>query len=137
MWHVNADSDHYSFFEHNIPFLMLHTGLHDNYHRPSDDAELIERDGMQAISQLMFRVAHELAEADTVPAFRAAARYESMAMRAQFERSMAEAPPRLGVSWGSQSSEPGLTITRVTRARRPTRPGCASGIVSFVLTGMR
>ena len=114
MWHVNADGDHYSFFERNIPFLMLHTGLHDNYHRPSDDAELIERDGMQSVSQLMFRVAHDLAEADEVPAFRAAARYESIATRAQFERSMADAPPRLGVSWGSQASEPGLTITRVT-----------------------
>ena len=56
MWHVNGDGDHYSFFEHNIPFLMLHTGVHDNYHRPSDDAELIKPEGMQAITQLMFRV---------------------------------------------------------------------------------
>ena len=70
MWQVNADSDHYSFFERNIPFLMLHTGLHGNYHRPSDDAGLIEREGMQAVSQLMFRVADDLAEADEVPAFR-------------------------------------------------------------------
>ena len=127
MWHVNADGDHYSFFEHNIPFLMLHTGTHDNYHRPSDDAELIERDGMQSVSQLMFRVADDLAEADTVPAFRTAARYESIAARAQFERSMADAPPRLGVSWGSLASEPGLTVTRVTPGSAADRAGLRTG----------
>ncbi|MHB8971295.1 MAG: M20/M25/M40 family metallo-hydrolase [Pirellulaceae bacterium] len=113
VWNVNADSDHYSFFEQNIPFLMLHTGLHDNYHRPSDDAELIEREGMQAVSQLMFRVANDLAEADKVPAFRSAARYESIATRSEFERGVASAPPRLGVSWGSASNGEGLTLTRV------------------------
>jgi hypothetical protein len=127
MWQVNADSDHYSFFERNVPFLMLHTGVHGNYHRPSDDVEFIQREGMQAVSQLMFRVAHDLAEADEVPAFRAAARYESTAKRAQFERSMADAPPRLGVSWGAQASEPGLIITRVAPGSAADRAGLRIG----------
>ena len=127
MWHVNPDSDHFSFFEQNIPFVMLHTGLHDNYHRPSDDAELVDRQGMQAVSQLMFRVAYELAEADAAPQFRSAARYETMAARAEFERSAPPAPPRLGISWGSSSNGDGLTITRVVSGSVADRAGLQVG----------
>ena len=127
MWHVNPDSDHYSFFEQNIPFVMLHTGLHDNYHRPSDDAELVDRQGMQAVSQLMFRVAYELAEADETPQFRSAARYETIAARAEFERSAPPAPPRLGISWGSSSNGDGLTITRVVSGSVADRAGLQVG----------
>ncbi len=38
-WEMRADSDHYSFFEHGIPDLLIHTGLHADYHRPSDTAD--------------------------------------------------------------------------------------------------
>ncbi len=114
IWDVKPNSDHYSFFEHEIPFLMLHTGLHDNYHRPSDDAELINREGMQTVAQLMFRLAYELADADQVPAFRTKSRFESNYTRAQFERAGAPTPPRLGVSWSPEDLESGLLVTRVT-----------------------
>ncbi|MCA9125393.1 MAG: M20/M25/M40 family metallo-hydrolase, partial [Planctomycetales bacterium] len=33
-WKVEENSDHHSFFRRSIPFLMFHTGLHDDYHRP-------------------------------------------------------------------------------------------------------
>ncbi len=127
MWQVNGDSDHYSFFEREIPFLMLHTGLHEDYHRPSDDADRINREGLQSISRLIFRLALDLAEADEVPAFRAAARYESVAMRAQFERTIADAPPRLGVSWNAEAAEPGLTITRVLQESAAEQAGLRVG----------
>ena len=127
MWHVHADGDHHPFFERDIPFLMLHTGTHDDYHRPSDDAERVDRDGMRSISQLMFRIAYALAEADARPEYRAAARYESIASRAQFERGMADAPPRLGVSWGADASAGGLTITRVTPGSAAERAGLRIG----------
>ncbi|MHB0960480.1 MAG: M20/M25/M40 family metallo-hydrolase [Pirellulaceae bacterium] len=127
MWHVNPDSDHYSFFAQNIPFVMFHTGLHDNYHRPSDDAERIEREGMQSVSQLTFRVAYDLAEADAAPLFRSAARYESIAARTAFERSAPPARPRLGVSWNSASSGDGLTITHVMPGSAAERAGLQIG----------
>ena len=35
---LKPNADHYPFFEHGIPVLMFHTGIHDDYHRPSDVA---------------------------------------------------------------------------------------------------
>ena len=49
---------------------MLHTGLHDDYHRPSDDAEKINSEGLGQISRLMFNVLVELADAPSLRGFR-------------------------------------------------------------------
>ncbi|HVZ55102.1 MAG TPA: M28 family peptidase [Chitinophagaceae bacterium] len=38
-------SDHTSFYRHNIPVLFFFTGLHPDYHRPSDDADKINYPG--------------------------------------------------------------------------------------------
>ncbi len=98
-WKLQANADHWPLIQRRIPTLLFHTGLHDNYHRPSDDAELINREGMLAVSQLMFRVAFETAETSQLAAFRNQARSESNHARSQFERTAMPAPPRLGVSW--------------------------------------
>src|SRR5262249_8247578 len=45
-WEMKPDSDHHSFFQHNIPIVMVHSGMHSDYHRPSDDADKINNDGI-------------------------------------------------------------------------------------------
>ncbi len=55
-WEMKADSDHYSFYERQIPILMFHTGLHSDYHRPSDDVEKLNFAGLERIDRLMFGV---------------------------------------------------------------------------------
>ena len=40
-WEITRDSDHYPFLKAEVPTLMFHTGLHSDYHRPSDDVHLI------------------------------------------------------------------------------------------------
>lgn len=127
MWDVLPNSDHHSFFERDIPFLMLHTGLHDNYHRPSDDAELINRQGIQAIAQLMFSTVCELAESPEKVRFRSESRVESNVTRAQFERSLPSPPPRLGVSWSPEDTEAGLQITHVTANSAADLAGLRTG----------
>lgn len=42
-------SDHSSFYAKEIPVLHLFTGTHDDYHRPTDDWEKINVDGMRRI----------------------------------------------------------------------------------------
>ena len=42
-------SDHTSFYRKDIPVLFFFTGLHTDYHKPSDDAEFIHYDGMVKI----------------------------------------------------------------------------------------
>ncbi len=42
-------SDHSSFYRKDIPVLFLFTGLHTDYHKPSDDADKINYDGQLQI----------------------------------------------------------------------------------------
>lgn len=42
-----ANSDHASFYNAKIPALHLFTGIHSDYHRPSDDSDKINVEGMQ------------------------------------------------------------------------------------------
>jgi C-terminal processing protease CtpA/Prc len=42
-------SDHTSFYRKDIPVLFYFTGLHTDYHKPSDDAERINYNGTAAI----------------------------------------------------------------------------------------
>lgn len=43
---ANAYSDHFSFYQKNLPIAYLTTGLHYDYHTPSDVASKINYDGM-------------------------------------------------------------------------------------------
>jgi hypothetical protein len=62
-WDIVEDSDHYPFITARIPTLMLHTGLHDQYHRPSDDVELVNFAGIPAVSRLALAVVTAQADA--------------------------------------------------------------------------
>jgi len=46
-------SDHTSFYFVDIPVLMFFTGQHEDYHRPSDDYEKVNFDGMRDISNYL------------------------------------------------------------------------------------
>ena len=47
-------SDHTSFYLQDIPVLHFFTGQHEDYHKPSDDAELLNYDGMEQITSYIF-----------------------------------------------------------------------------------
>jgi hypothetical protein len=53
-------SDHTSFYLQDIPVLHFFTGQHDDYHKPGDDAEKLNYEGMDAISNYIFDVITEL-----------------------------------------------------------------------------
>lgn len=44
-------SDHTSFYLQDIPVLHFFTGQHEDYHKPTDDVELVNYEGILAISQ--------------------------------------------------------------------------------------
>jgi Zn-dependent M28 family amino/carboxypeptidase len=56
-------SDHVSFYNQGIPALHFFTGSHSDYHRPSDDWEKLDIEGMVKVSDLVLRLAKELAGA--------------------------------------------------------------------------
>ncbi len=90
-WGVKANADQYPLFEHDIPVLLFHTGMHQNYHRASDLAKFINKQGMMEITRMLFGVVYDLANEPTTPAFRAAARHETPEARRGTSRSSREA----------------------------------------------
>ncbi|PHR73611.1 MAG: peptidase M28 [Lutibacter sp.] len=53
-------SDHTSFYLSDIPVLHFFTGQHKDYHKPTDDAELLNYEGMYAISDYLFKIISDL-----------------------------------------------------------------------------
>ncbi len=60
-------SDHASFYQRGIPVLHFFTGLHRQYHRPEDDSDLLNVEGMARISQMVVETVEELAAAKQRP----------------------------------------------------------------------
>jgi Peptidase family M28/PDZ domain/PA domain len=63
-------SDHASFYGAGVPVLFLFTGLHDDYHRPSDDADKLDHAGAARVARVAFRCAETLANQDTRPEYK-------------------------------------------------------------------
>ena len=62
-------SDHMSFSQAKIPTFFFFTGIHGEYHRPTDTADLINYPGMVKLAAFGKAVALDLANAETLPAF--------------------------------------------------------------------
>lgn len=62
-------SDHMSFAQAKIPTFFFFTGLHGDYHRPSDTADRIDAAGMAELAAYGRAVVLQLADGESVPAF--------------------------------------------------------------------
>lgn len=62
-------SDHQSFYEAGIPVLFFFTGLHNDYHRPSDDFDKIDFGGLTRITDIVSDVTWELAVRSERPVY--------------------------------------------------------------------
>ncbi|MCY2973817.1 MAG: M28 family peptidase [Planctomycetota bacterium] len=62
-------SDHQPFYERKVPVLHLFTGLHTDYHRPTDDFEKINTDGIGAITDMVYQMTVELAKSPGKPSY--------------------------------------------------------------------
>ena len=115
---VIADSDHYPFYAVGIPSIHFDSGKHEDYHRPTDDADKLNYDGIRRLSEMIFRLALTAANDPALPQFRREAMTEAppswMAAKA------AEGPRlRLGVAFDPKESAKGVAlITQVAPIRR-------------------
>lgn len=46
-------SDHTSFYNQNIPVIAFFTGAHEDYHKPEDDADKIDLDGIMLVTDII------------------------------------------------------------------------------------
>ncbi len=134
-WDIKANSDHWPFIEQRIPIALLHTGLHSDYHRPTDDVEKINRQGLREVCRYLLGALVRIANEDRLPKFRDAVRRETESMRRNMERPLPRASlsnwpadqpqPRLGISWRADDAEPGsVFLVRVVEGG----PAAAAGL---------
>ena len=88
-------SDHQSFFLKGIPVFHFFSGFHPDYHRPSDDFDKINVNGISRVAELTVQLADRIATNPVRPTF----------LRSTTTR------VRLGVR--IKQSEPGLVVDRV------------------------
>jgi hypothetical protein len=60
-------SDHYNFAKNNIPVIFYFSGVHEDYHKPTDDVEKILFEKYTSITQLVFYTAWELVNRNEKP----------------------------------------------------------------------
>jgi hypothetical protein len=133
-WDIKTNSDHYTFYKKQIPALLIHTGLHNDYHRPSDDVEKINSDGIRQIAQLLFHVVDEAANAPSLTGFRSRSQTETLASQHDAERGLGLPPGRLGVRWNPDTpAGTGVSVVAVEPGSAAARGGVAVGdrIVQF------
>jgi len=63
-----SGSDHYPFYRKGIPVLFFFTGLHRDYHKPSDDFEFIDFDKLLKVSRAGFLTGYRVATDPVRPA---------------------------------------------------------------------
>jgi hypothetical protein len=59
---TQGDSDHTSFAKRGIPVIFYHTGLHEQYHKVTDHADLIDTKKVARVADLVFRTAWRIAD---------------------------------------------------------------------------
>ena len=143
-WEITDDSDHYPFIAAGIPTVMFHTGLHDQYHRPSDDTHLVNFGGIEPVARLTLDFVVALADDPNPPrAFRPECRAETPSHRRALESPAAEAPmppgqkPRWGMGTRSDPGEPTApVVVRVTAGSPMARAGVALGDRLIAIDGV-
>jgi hypothetical protein len=144
-WAIDEDSDHYPFIAASIPTVMFHTGLHEQYHRPSDDVHLVNFDGIEPVARLTLDFVLALAnEPGPVRSFRSQARSESDATKRALEapavspaatqagesqgRPVGNQRPRWGIGTRADPGEPANpVIVRITRESPAAQGGLMLG----------
>ena len=127
-WDFKDNSDHWTFFDSQIPSLCIHTGVHDDYHRPSDDVEKINFEGMQEVTRYLLEQLCELTDADQLPTFRTAARRETPESQKKSEVILPPIASRLDFTWRAVPTEPDkVVVEKLMQGGNAEKAGLAIG----------
>lgn len=114
-------SDHQSFYQRDIPVFHFFTGLHGEYHRPSDDVHLIDFEGIGKIALLTTRLTEKLATNKQPPT------YAKTQERARIGNNAGKQRPTLGVAFDAAAKE--CVVTSVADSSPAKAAGIQAGDV--------
>jgi hypothetical protein len=120
----SGPSDHTSFYKKDIPVLFYFTGLHTDYHKPSDDADKINYKGMVDITRDVLRV---------VDAMNGKGKLPFLKTRETQTTSSARFSVSLGVMPDYTYSGNGLRIDGVIDGRAAQKAGLKTGDIVLQL----
>ncbi len=123
-------SDHSSFYEVDIPVFHFFTGLHNQYHRPSDDFELINLDGMARIVQMVTAATKEISTQAQRPAPLKTSGFADVSRRPN-----RLAPPRAIMGIQLDRTTERATITAVNQNSPAEQAGIQIGDVIIKIDG--
>ena len=114
-----ANSDHYSFYQKKVPVLFLWTGIHSDYHRPTDTADKINVVGMRRIVDLSQDLLALLTTQEKVPEYQAVRTASGGGGRGD--------GPRLGIAPAYGEEGEGILIEAVTENLPAAKAGLKKG----------
>ncbi|RMG11963.1 MAG: M20/M25/M40 family metallo-hydrolase, partial [Planctomycetota bacterium] len=66
---LTSNSDHAPFYGAKIPVVVPFTGLHPDYHRPSDDSDKLNMEGIAKVARFSYGLAYQAANEDERPVY--------------------------------------------------------------------
>ena len=117
---VIADSDHYPFYAAGVPCVHFDSCKHDDYHRPSDDADKLNYEGLHRLTEMVFRLSLSAANETSVPKFRREALTEGPP---GWMTATVPAPPqlRLGVHFNWKAFQNGVALVEQVTPGSPAQ----------------
>ncbi|GIX03931.1 MAG: aminopeptidase [Planctomycetaceae bacterium] len=133
-------SDHASFYDRGIPVLHFFTGFHPEYHRPSDDVELLNIEGMRRITAMLVDLLTQIIEAENRPRITSVDEAAILASLGEYGLSLTrqrEMGARLGVVLDSTPSPRGIRVQQVLKFSPAERAGIRAGDVIVTVNESR
>lgn len=119
-------SDHTSFYLKNIPVLFFFTGAHQEYHKPTDDANLINYDGEVKILNLAKAVIDKVEESPKLDFVQVANNPHAGNARSSFKVTM-------GIIPDYAFDKGGVKVDGVTKGRPAEKAGIQTGDIIMKL----
>lgn len=132
----SGPSDHASFFAAGIPVIFYFTGLHEQYHMPTDTSDLILADGAAQVIDLCSRIALDTAKRSDGFAYMADPRRKDEAAKPTdpnapaptTQGAVSGSKVRFGITPGDYNDEqPGVLIGDVAKGWSAEKAGLKSG----------
>jgi hypothetical protein len=118
----HSASDHSRFYSAGTPVLFFHTGVHPDYHRPSDTAEKLNAEGMARVAAVGARVVQGLDDGGR-PVF------ARVAPPARRERTGTAGGALLGVGGNGRTQGDGVPLSHIMPGSAAERAGLRDGDV--------
>ncbi len=123
----NGPSDHDSFYNVKVPVLFLWTGMHEEYHKPSDTADKINIDGMRRVTDYAEKIIADLATDKDRPVY--------VEVAGSFTPGGGVKGPRLGIAPDYDEDKKGVVVGSVSKDGPAEKGGVQKGDLIVEIAG--